>query len=70
MIETRERVSDTPWAVAEWPIAAPYLRALKDMGLTDVQIARYFHVEAESVAELRDTHHVEGVRDDGKRARA
>ncbi|MDQ0314259.1 hypothetical protein [Amorphus orientalis] len=65
MGETSEQVA-VPGAAAEWPIAAPYLRALKDMGLTDVQIARYFHVEAESVAELRDTHHVDGLSDDGK----
>jgi len=70
MGETREEFAAPASAVAKWPIAAPYLRALKDMGLTDVQIARYFDVKTESVAGLRDTHSVEGLLEDDEAVRA
>lgn len=42
---------------AAWPIAAPYLDALHDMGLTDTQIGRYFGVAPQRVSELTDAYH-------------
>lgn len=55
-------------AAALWPIAAPYLRALKDMGLSDQQIARYFRVTPAKVAELARSYAVEGAQEARKRA--
>jgi hypothetical protein len=36
-----------------WPIDRPSLAALKDLGLSDGQLARYFGVEQDEVAGLR-----------------
>ena len=38
---------------ARWPIDRPSLAALKDLGLSDGQLARYFGVEQDEVAGLR-----------------
>ena len=38
---------------AEWPIRRPYLAALKDLGLSDGQIASYFGVQQDEVSVLR-----------------
>jgi hypothetical protein len=38
---------------ARWPIDRPSLAALKDLGLSDHQLARYFGVEQDEVAGLR-----------------
>jgi ABC-type taurine transport system substrate-binding protein len=38
---------------ARWPIDRPSLSALKDLGLSDGQVARYFGVEQADVAGLR-----------------
>ncbi len=38
---------------ARWPIDRPSLAALKDLGLSDGQLARYFEVEQDEVAGLR-----------------
>ncbi|MEW5421073.1 hypothetical protein [Amorphus sp. 3PC139-8] len=44
--------SDGAGFAVVWPIAAPYLHALQDMGLSDTQIARYFGVAPQRVSEL------------------
>lgn len=36
-----------------WPVSAPSLAALHDLGMTQDQIAAYFRVPAEEVASLR-----------------
>ena len=36
-----------------WPIERPYLATLKDLGLSDGQVASYFRVRPEEVARLR-----------------
>jgi hypothetical protein len=41
---------------ASWPIDRPTLSALRDMGLTVAQIARYFSVDSSEVQELLDRH--------------
>lgn len=37
----------------EWPVSRPCLAALKDLGLSDGQVARYFGVTQYDVAMLR-----------------
>jgi hypothetical protein len=39
--------------ISWWPIRAAYLRALSDLGLTDVKIADYLKVDTEQVTSLR-----------------
>jgi hypothetical protein len=39
--------------ISSWPIRAAYLRALSDLGLTDVKIADYLKVDTEEVTSLR-----------------
>lgn len=41
-------------ATNAWPVKASYLRALTDLGMSDVQIARYFKVSAATVSSLRN----------------
>ena len=36
-----------------WPIERPYLATLKDLGLSDGQVASYFRVAEDEVAMLR-----------------
>jgi len=38
---------------APWPIDRPSLAALKDLGLSDGQVARYFRVDQDEVSMLR-----------------
>jgi hypothetical protein len=47
-----------PWKPAPggWPIARASLAALKDLGLSDRQIASYFRVRQEDVSVLRATY--------------
>jgi hypothetical protein len=40
-------------SISWWPIGAAYLRALSDLGLTDVKIADYLKVDTEQVTSLR-----------------
>ena len=44
-----------PWQAspAEWPIRRSCLAALKDLGLSDAQVARYFRVRQDEVTMLR-----------------
>jgi hypothetical protein len=44
-----------PWEASPtgWPVQRPCLAALKDLGLSDGQIARYFRVRPEEAAALR-----------------
>lgn len=44
---------DDLWQGAVWPISAPALAALVDLGLSDERIARYFHVGPSNVQALR-----------------
>lgn len=37
----------------DWPVSRPCLAALKDLGLSDGQVARYFGVPQHEVAMLR-----------------
>ena len=48
---------------ARWPIDRPSLDALKDLGLSDGQLARYFGVEEDEVAGLRACY---GIADEEK----
>jgi hypothetical protein len=43
-------------AGVSWPIDRASLRALFDLGLTDVQIARYFSIDPIEVQELLNRH--------------
>lgn len=36
-------------SISQWPIGAPSLRALCDLGLSDIKIAIYFRVSTEQV---------------------
>lgn len=42
-------------ATNAWPVKASYLRALTDLGMSDVQIARYFKVSPAAVSTLRSS---------------
>jgi len=42
-------------AISRWPIRAASLRALSDLGLTDVKIADYLKVDTEQVTSWRRT---------------
>jgi hypothetical protein len=42
-----------------WPIDFPSLWALRDMGLTVVQIARYFSIDSAEVRALLDRHGIQ-----------
>lgn len=49
--------------INNWPIRGAYLGALSDLGLSDAQIARYFHVEKDKVTSLRNLYRIaEGKR--------
>jgi hypothetical protein len=39
----------------DWPVSRPCLAALKDLGMSDGQVARYFGVPQHEVAMLRVT---------------
>lgn len=41
---------------APWPIERPYLATLKDLGLSDGQVASYFRVKQDEVAMLRTSY--------------
>jgi hypothetical protein len=45
---------DASHHISNWPVRAVYLCALADLGLSDTQIAHYFHVERDKVTSLRD----------------
>ena len=47
----------------EWPVAAATLAALVDLGMPDVEIAKFFGVEAEKVATLRGRYGLERAAD-------
>jgi hypothetical protein len=41
-------------SISQWPIGAASLRALCDLGLSDIKIAIYFRVSTEQVMFLRN----------------
>jgi hypothetical protein len=47
-----------PWDAAPgaWPVDRPSLAALKDLGLSDAQVAGYFRVRLDEVAMLRTSY--------------
>ena len=47
-----------PWDAAPgaWPVDRPSLAALKDLGLSDAQVASYFRVRQDEVAMLRTSY--------------
>jgi hypothetical protein len=47
-----------PWDAAPgaWPVDRPSLAALKDLGLSDAQVAGYFRVRQDEVAMLRTSY--------------
>ena len=49
---------DNSHHISNWPIRGVYLRALADLGLSDTQIAHYFHVERDKVTSLRDLYRI------------
>ena len=44
--------------ISKWPIRAPYLCALSDLGLSDVKIAEYLQVGMEQVTSLRNLYRI------------
>ncbi len=44
--------------VSIWPIRAAYLRALTELGLSDLKIAEYLRVGPEQVASLRKLYRI------------
>ena len=56
-----------------WPVERPCLAALKDLGLTDGQVAWYFRVNQDEVAVLRTSYgiaeRIELVRSEPPRSR-
>ena len=57
----------------DWPVSRPSLAALKDLGLSDGQVARYFGVTQHEVARLRAsfgiTEHAPPARNETQRRR-
>jgi hypothetical protein len=44
--------------ISRWPIRAPYLRALSDLGLSDPKIASYLCVDTAKVTSLRSLYRI------------
>lgn len=47
----------------DWPLAAASLAALIDLGMPDDEIANYFGVRTENVAQLRRSYGMDGASD-------
>jgi len=49
-----------PWEAVPgaWPVDRPSLAALKDLGLSDAQVAGYFRVRQDEVAMLRTSYDI------------
>lgn len=52
------RFTTTGRPLMGWPVSAPSLAALHDLGMTHDQIAAYFHVPAEEVASLQQRYEI------------
>lgn len=55
MVDHSQQDASAGPAPKKWPVKAPYLWALTDLGMSDAQIARYFKVPPTSVSNLRET---------------
>lgn len=55
---TTRRSGRTKVGISRWPIRAPYLRALSDLGLSDPKIASYLRVDMAKVTSVRSLYRI------------